>query len=149
MSGETAAKPEPRLTLQSRLEDIALLWPWVESIAEEHAAQAATRYAIHLCLEEALSNIVRHGYGGQPGRPITVQFSSAPGELVFTVEDQTPPFDPLAFPGDAAGLPAPFADQIPLGGHGIGLMRRFAGSLSYTLLPHGNRLALRFRIGRT
>jgi len=168
MPGETPARSEPRLTLQSRLEEVALLWPWAESIAQEHAASPATRYAIHLCLEEALSNVIVHGYAGQPGHPIVVEFSSAPGELVFTVEDQAPPFDPLAFPGSgpgpapssasssspAASLPTPSShdpssiDPIPLGGQGIRLMRKFAGSLSYTRLAHGNRLTLRFPVSR-
>ena len=147
MPGEAALTSEPRLTIHSRLEDIALLWPWVESIAEEHAAPAATRYAIHLCLEEALSNIVRHGYGGQPGRPIVVEFSSAPGELVFSIEDEAPPFDPLAYSGDDAERAPSSADQLPLGGQGIRLMRKFAGRLSYTRLAHGNRLSLRFPDG--
>jgi serine/threonine-protein kinase RsbW len=144
MSGEAAAKSEPRLTIQSRLEDLALLWSWVESIAEEHAAPAQTRFAIHLCLEEALSNIVRHGYGGQPGRPIDVEFSSAPGELVFTVEDEAPAFDPLAYSGRDQDPVPPAGDSIPLGGQGIRLMRKFAGSLGYTRLVNGNRLTLRF-----
>jgi len=151
MPREAAVNSEPRLTIQSRLEDLALLWPWAESIAEEHAAPTSARYAIHLCLEEAISNVIRHGYGGQPGRPVTVEFSSAPGELVFTVEDQAPPFDPLGFRGNDAE-PAPTSpassciDEIPLGGQGIRLMRKFAGGLSYTRLAHGNRLALRFPV---
>ena len=146
MPGEAAVKSAPRLTIQSRLEDLALLWPWAEAIAEEYAAPEATRFAIHLCLEEALSNVIRHGYGGQPGRPINVEFSSAPGELVFAVEDQAPPFDPLAFAAgaDSSFSASPFAGQIPLGGQGIRLMRKFAGSLSYIRLGHGNRLILRF-----
>jgi serine/threonine-protein kinase RsbW len=144
MPGETAAQSEPRLTLQSRLEDLALLWPWVESLANDHAVPAGTRFAIHLCLEEALSNVIRHGYNGQPDRPIIVEFSSGPDELAFAVEDRAPAFDPLAESGNDPG-PAPASiAEIPLGGRGIRLMRKFAGSLAYQRLPDGNRLIMRF-----
>jgi len=145
-------KSEPRLTIQSRLDDLVPLWPWAESIAEEHAAPASTRFAIHLCLEEAISNIIRHGYGGQPGRPISVEFSVTHGELVFTIEDEAPPFDPLAYSGNVDASAGPLRDassspgEIPLGGQGIRLIRKFAGSIAYTQLAHGNRLTLRFPI---
>jgi serine/threonine-protein kinase RsbW len=144
MPGETAAKSEPRLTIQSRLEDLALLWPWAESLANEHSIPADTRFAIHLCLEEALSNVIRHGYNGQPDQPITIEFAPGPDEVVFTIEDRAPAFDPLSAPA-AAERPAPASiAEIPLGGQGINLMRKFAGSLAYQRLPDGNRLSMRF-----
>jgi serine/threonine-protein kinase RsbW len=143
MYGEMAAKSEPRLTIQSRLEDLALLWPWAESLANEHAVPAETRYAIHLCLEEALSNVIRHGYGGRPGQPITVEFAIGPDALVFAVEDRAPAFDPLASGCEPDAAPTSIHD-FPLGGRGIQLMRKFAGSLAYERLPDGNRLTLSF-----
>jgi anti-sigma regulatory factor (Ser/Thr protein kinase) len=95
-----------------------------------------------LCLEEVISNIMRHGYAGQPGRPIRVQFSTPrEGHFAFSVEDEAPHFDPLAAPE------LPFVDlrgQARIGGHGIRLVRHFAGSLEYQELPGGNRLTLGF-----
>jgi serine/threonine-protein kinase RsbW len=144
MPGETAAKSEPRLTIRSRIEDLALLWPWAESLANEHAVPTDTRFAIHLCLEEALSNVIRHGYNGQPDRPITIEFLSGPDEVVFTVEDRAPAFDPLAVSAvEETPAPASIA-EIPLGGRGIRLIRKFAGSLAYQRLADGNRLTMRF-----
>ncbi|MGA3032434.1 MAG: ATP-binding protein [Terracidiphilus sp.] len=148
MPGETAAQSEPHLTIESRLEDLALLWPWAESIADIHGLPAATRFAIHLCLEEAISNVIRHGYRGELGRPVTVQFASQPDELVFTVEDEAPAFDPLDESREDQAPDASATDQIPLGGQGIRLLRKFAGSLVYQGLPTGNRLTMRFPIQR-
>ncbi len=65
----------------------------------QYSIPAETQFAIQLCLEEALSNIIRHGYRDQPNQPITVDCATTrrlPQELVFTIEDQAPPFDPLA-----------------------------------------------------
>jgi anti-sigma regulatory factor (Ser/Thr protein kinase) len=139
--------PEPRLTLEGRLEDLAQVWPWIEALARHYSIPARTQYAIHLCLEEALSNVVRHGYTGQANRSIVIECASTGlREMVFTIEDQAPPFDPLAYPssGDAAA-PVAIAELEP-GGQGIRLMRKFADRVAWEPLPNGNRLTLAFSI---
>lgn len=148
MPGEIAAKSEARLTLQSRLEDLALLWPWVQSLAADYAIPADSQFAIDLCLEEALSNVIRHGYRGEPGRPITVDFTSGAGFVVFTVQDQAPSFDPLAVSQARKELPPASIDDFPIGGLGISFMRKFAGGLHYERLSNGNRLTMRFEVLR-
>jgi signal transduction histidine kinase len=47
--------------------------------------------AVYFCVSEAVTNAVKHG---EP--PITVHVSDATGELVFTVADSGPGFDPTA-----------------------------------------------------
>ncbi len=148
------ASPEPRLTLKGQLEDLALVLPWVEAIAAHYSLPADTEFAIQLCLEEALSNIIRHGYRGQANQSITitctVECASSgaenedAGELVFTIEDHAPLFDPLAAFSDAP-VPASF-EEFPPGGQGIRLMRKFASHLAWQQLPNGNRLTLAFAI---
>jgi anti-sigma regulatory factor (Ser/Thr protein kinase) len=147
MTGPNPSPPEPRLTLKSQLEDLTLVWPWVEALGRQYSVPADTQFAIQLCLEEALSNIVRHGYGAQPSYPITVECAaSGVAELVFTVEDHAPPFDPFA----AAPPPAPTSIQeLQPGGQGIRLMQKFATRLEYQHLTHGNRLTLAFAIPPT
>ena len=149
MTGPDPTPPPPRLTLKSRLEDLTLVWSWVEALARRYSIPSDTEFAIQLCLEEALSNVMRHGYQGQPNQSITID--CAPSgvenegveELVFTVEDHAPPFDPFA----AAPAPAPASIQdLQPGGQGIGLMRKFATRIDYQQLPDGNRLTLAFAI---
>jgi anti-sigma regulatory factor (Ser/Thr protein kinase) len=144
MPGEIAAMTESSLILKSRLDELASLWAWVESLGAEYAIPADTQFAIQLCLEEALSNLIRHGYQGEPDHSIRVEFTAQDGEVGFVVEDHAPPFDPLA--ADAANsAPAPRSiDELPLGGRGIGLMRKFSAHIAYEPLDGGNRLTLRF-----
>ena len=125
---------------------ICRLGSWVEALAAEYAIPEKTRFAIDLCLEEAFSNIIRHGTF-LSRQPITVECKAIPPhDLVFTIEDQAPPFDPLAHP-PAKELPlATSIDQLATGGRGIDLMRKFAGSLAYQRLAGGNRLAIGFSI---
>lgn len=149
MSGAMTTQPAPRLIIESRLDDLARVASWAEALAVAHGIPEETLYAIQLCLEEALSNIVRHGYGGEPGHSITVEFvaQGEPGgvrELAFVVEDQAPPFDPL---GSDAAVKAPASiDELRPGGQGLRLLRKFAGGIEYRRLADGNRLTLRFAI---
>ena len=145
MAVEGTVKPVSRLTLKSQLDDMAALWAWTEAIIAEYAIPPDSAFGIHLCLEEAISNVIRHGYSGQPGHSLTVDYASPNAhELTFTIEDQAPPFDPLD-PSLIEELPAPVPeDFLRPGGRGILLMRKFASSIAYQRLASGNRLIIGF-----
>jgi len=145
MALEGTLKPVSRLTLKSQLEDMAALWTWTEAIIAEYAIPPDSAFGVHLCLEEAISNVIRHGYSGKPGHSLTVDYAVPNAhELVFTIEDQAPPFDPLD-PSLIEELPAPVPeDFLRPGGRGILLMRRFASSIAYQRLANGNRLTIGF-----
>lgn len=129
-----------RLALTSSLADLARVSPWVGELAAAHAIADRTRFAIEVCLEEVLSNIVRHGYAGEAGHDITVDFVNADAKLTFVVEDEAPPFEPKR-PDDA--IPTDL-EVIVVGGEGLRLLYRFAGSVEYERLANGNRVTLRF-----
>ncbi len=130
------------LNLQSRLSELARVHEWIERLATAHSIPASTQFAMNLCLEEVLSNIIRHGYSSKPDQSITIQFSS-PREnyFDFVIEDEAPAFNPVESPE----LPALSAgDYTPIGGQGIRLLRRFADVLEYHRTPTGNRLSVGF-----
>ena len=99
-------------------------------------------FAINLCLEEVVSNVIRHGYGNQPGQFLTVHCSSSrPGSFLFTVEDDAAPFNPLEIAALAA---IGQQDEGRIGGQGIRLLRGFSDLLEYEAKPGGNRLLIGF-----
>jgi anti-sigma regulatory factor (Ser/Thr protein kinase) len=115
---------------------------WIDSLADAYAIDENVKFAINLCLEEVVSNVIRHGYSNQKGQFLTVDCSSpGPGKFVFTVEDEASPFNPL----ELATLPAigPQEDG-PIGGQGIRLLRGFSDSLEYEAKLGGNRLHIGF-----
>ncbi len=132
------------LHLDSNLTEIRRAWPWAESLADKYRLSPETRYAIHLCLEEALANIVLHGYRNEAGHPIVVRSCVAGGCLFFEIDDEAPPFAPTAAQSSPAAPDHVSLESIRPGGNGIPLLRRFAGSLDYAPLPNGNRLILGF-----
>lgn len=135
-------KSGEHLNLQSRLSDLAQIHVWIERLASRHTIPASTQFAMNLCLEEVLSNIIRHGYSCNPDHSIAVHFSTPrENQFVFVVEDEAPAFNPVASPE----LPAFNAlDQTYTGGQGIRLLRRFADTLDYQATPTGNRLTIGF-----
>jgi serine/threonine-protein kinase RsbW len=133
---------QDRLELRSRLSDMALLPVWLQGLASRHAISEDTEFAMNLCLEEALSNVIRHGYAGQEDRSVVVHYTTPHSGLhVFVVEDEAPHFNPLAAP-DLPVLSA--SGEIRVGGQGIRLLRQFANGLRYEPMPAGNRLILTF-----
>lgn len=134
------------LVLDSRLSELSRVQSWAEELADRLNLNQKTRYAIRLCLEEALANIVIHGYRSESGHPVVIRRWLAVGMLYFAIEDQAPPF---AQEEDARGTdarePASLESLTP-GGNGIPLLRHFAGYLGYVRLPEGNRLTIGFLI---
>ena len=142
MTGDGTDTTEERLTLQSRMSDLTQVPPWIERLATKHTIPDSTRFAMNLCLEEALSNVIRHGYSGTAG-PFHRGPICQPREnyFVFVVEDDAPPYNPV----DSPELPALSSlDEVRVGGQGIRLMRQFADALEYKPTPTGNRLSIGF-----
>ena len=141
-------EPEERLELDSRLTELSRVRLWVDSLAGRLGLSEGTRFAIHLCMEEAVANVVLHGYRSEPGHSIVIRSSVAGGALSFVIQDQAPPFAPVEPPAmqPASLESATTLESIQPGGNGIRLLYRFAGSLGYEQLADGNRLTLGFPV---
>lgn len=136
---------QDRIELDSRLTELSRVQPWIDALADQYGVSDGTRYAMQLCAEEALANVVIHGYGNEPGHPIVIRSWVSADKLLFAIEDQAAPFAPVEPdpPGDA--IPASL-ESIEPGGNGIRLLYRFAGSVAYESFADGNRLTIGFPI---
>jgi len=52
-------------------------------------------HRVELVLEEAFSNSIRHGYGGESDNPAWLATTMLPDGLRLVYQDEAPPFDPL------------------------------------------------------
>jgi serine/threonine-protein kinase RsbW len=88
-------------------------------------------FGVHLALEEALVNAIKHGNGCDSSKTVHVVCEITPDRLVVQVEDQGPGFDPDAVPDctDKDRLEMPC-------GRGVLLMRSFMSSVEF--LDRGN-----------
>ncbi len=142
MTGNGEHTTVEHLKLRSRISELAQVPHWIERLASRYSIPDSTLYAMNLCLEEVLSNIIQYGYSGKTENPISIHFNS-PREkyFVLVVEDEAPHFNPV----DSPELPALNSlDENSIGGQGIRLLRRFADALEYQATPVGNRLTIGF-----
>ncbi|MGD0463652.1 MAG: ATP-binding protein [Tepidisphaeraceae bacterium] len=68
----------------------------VESFAQSVGISSESSDEIGLALNEALANVIRHGYDGATDRPIVVSVERGDGELHVFIRDWAKPFDPSA-----------------------------------------------------
>jgi anti-sigma regulatory factor (Ser/Thr protein kinase) len=136
------------IELDSRLEELVRVGPWIDALADRLGFPEQKRFAIHLCMEEALANIILHGYRSEPGHPIVISSFVAAGTLSITIDDLALHFSPIEFlPNSSNSDPnAASLDSITPGGNGIRLLKHFSGSLRYERRLNGNRLTMAFPV---
>lgn len=92
-----------------------------------------------IAVNEALENIIRHGYNAGPG-DIEVVIEADHTRLLVHLRDCARYFDPTTVPEPDITLPL---SQRPFGGMGIRMMRVFCDELRYRKLQDGrNQLTL-------
>ena len=124
-------------TVADDLGDIGPAIRWVTEGLDDAGLSDDLRYALEVCLEEALANLILHGDCGGSAKDIAVGYLAGDGEATLVVTDRCKPFDLTA-----VALEAPAPDRV--GGRGIGLMRSFASALAYASGGGRNTLTMRF-----
>ncbi|HEX3377880.1 MAG TPA: ATP-binding protein [Candidatus Acidoferrales bacterium] len=139
MTGRETDQSKACLSLQSKLSEIAQLPSWIGELAQQHAISKELEFAMNVCLEEAVSNVIRHGYGDGEEGMVTVHFAMPAREsFEIVVEDEAQHFNPLDAPApDTRGTPR-------VGGQGVHFLRHFTEKVEYTMTPKGNRLSMVF-----
>jgi anti-sigma regulatory factor (Ser/Thr protein kinase) len=133
------------LTLRADLAELARVPAWLATAGTRLALPEATIFALDLCLEEAVSNIIRYGLpDAPPEQPaVHLKMSREATLLRLVIEDHGPEFDPLQAPDPQ--FPTRLEDAA-IGGLGIHLMRRFTQSMHYQRRDGTNMLSLDFQL---
>jgi anti-sigma regulatory factor (Ser/Thr protein kinase) len=127
------------LVLRPELAELARLRAWADEFIASLALPDEIAFRVQLCLEEAVSNIIRHGTGAE--REIAVMLRASGSAILAMTEDQGQPFDPSQAP---ARSPPSSLEDASAGGFGLLLMRRFADGMSYERVGARNRLVFTF-----
>ena len=134
------------LIVRADLRELARVVDWTEAAGCRLCLQPSTLFAIHLCLEEAISNIIRHGAevgkdADLRDREVHLNMEQVADQVVLTIEDRGKAFDPFSVPTPAK--PGSI-EEASAGGWGVHLIRQFAHSHAYQRQDGVNRLTLRF-----
>jgi len=133
------------LRLASRLSELPRLAVEVARLGREHGLPEEVVSDLTLALEEAVSNVIRHGYGDRPDGLISVTFRATGESIVVTVEDAAVGFDPLKHPEPDLSVPV---EARPAGGMGVYLIKRLMDEVDYRVYDGRNVLTLTKRLRR-
>jgi serine/threonine-protein kinase RsbW len=127
------------LRIAADLENLTSIRRFIEEAATALGVAPAAIPDLVLATDEAITNIIVHGYQGQQG-PIKIEVERDGDRVAIRLHDQAHPFDPTTFQPPDMTLPL---EQRPIGGMGIYLIRQSVDELTYRVLPQGgNELTL-------
>jgi anti-sigma regulatory factor (Ser/Thr protein kinase) len=118
---------EPTLRIPADLDHLAELRAFVREVTITATATPDTVEDLVQSVDEAATNAIVHGYAGRPGW-IEVTVAVAGPDLVITVADEAPRFDPTGLPDPDMAVPAL---ALGPGGMGIRLMRLACDEVAY------------------
>jgi serine/threonine-protein kinase RsbW len=126
------------LTLKAEINEIPRVSAALERVMQVHSFSKEEILDTQLAVEEAVTNIIVHGYEGHSGEiHITCQVTR--GIMEIQVEDTAPLFNPLSVPNP--DVTADIQDRR-LGGLGIFLIRRVMDDVIYRNEREKNILVL-------
>lgn len=116
---------EDRLVVDSRLEAVAEARAWLAKQASQAGFSSDAIGDLKLAVTEAITNVVCHAYGGEPGHEIVLSLEVDEEALTLTIRD----FARGQFDGN---YPAPDLNgEPPESGYGIFLMRQVMDEVRY------------------
>jgi len=112
---------------------------WIRVRLEKSGVQGKEVRRIELAAEEAVVNVILHGYEGKKGR-VEVGIKKGPGRIELLFRDWGPPFDPLS---NAPKVdPSAPLEEREAGGLGIFFMQQIMDEIAYRRESDANILTL-------
>lgn len=117
------------LELENKLSELTRLLDVAEEFLESGRVPVPVQYKIKLVFDEMFSNIVSYGYRPEdPPDRIRIEMSLKDKKFTGTLDDGGISFNPLEQDHADTTLPA---EERPIGGLGIHLVRNLTHELSY------------------
>lgn len=127
-----ACQPQPDACFRRELRSqVAEFDELAKSLTDWGTAQGVPARALQgvvLILDELFANVVMHGYRGDPSGEVTVEAYLQGSDVVVTLTDRAPHFNPLDVAEPDTDLDI---DDREIGGLGLLFVRRTADTLSY------------------
>ncbi len=132
-----------QIILENRIDELVRLTSFTEAFGEEWNIAPEVVFNLQLALEECATNVIMYAY--PPGEKHTFLVTAAleQHDLALTIEDSGQPFDPTEVAEADTTLTA---EERPIGGLGIFLVRQLMDSVAYQRVEGKNLLTLRKRV---
>lgn len=130
---------EKTLTIENKIEQLPLLAGFVEELCEEMGLGMEMVFNLNLALEEAATNIIMYAYPQDENHTICLKATKDGDRLSLLLEDTGIPFDPTEAPDADITLSA---EERPIGGLGIFLIRQIMDEVTYQRIDGKNMLTM-------
>jgi|SRR5208337_3591098 len=117
----------PRHLVVTEISGIAVVSSALQELMNDHSFANEDILDTQLAVEEAITNVIVHGYRNQGG-DVGVTCRATRGIVEVQIEDAAPPFDPLSLP--EPDLTADIEER-QVGGLGIFLIRQVMDEIVY------------------
>ena len=130
---------EKKLILQNEVAEISKLAIFIEELGEEFGLSPELVFNLNLVLEEAVSNVILYAYPKEEHQTISLIARKKDNQLIFVLTDSGKQFDPTQAPDADITLSA---EDRPIGGLGIFLIRQIMNTVEYQRIEGKNILTL-------
>ena len=125
--------------MQNEVAEISKLAIFIEELGEEFGLSPELVFNLNLVLEEAVSNVILYAYPKEEHQTISLIARKKDGQLLFILTDSGKEFDPTQAPDADITLSA---EERPIGGLGIFLIRQIMNTVEYQRIEGKNVLTL-------
>ena len=130
---------EKSIILANDISEISKLNQFVEEIGEEFSLPPAIVFNLTLVLEEAVVNVINYAYPKEEHESIYLSARLHEGSIILVLTDTGVEFDPTLAPEADITLSA---EERPIGGLGIFLIRQIMNEVKYERIDGKNILTL-------
>jgi len=131
------------ITLTNDIEQVPQLADFVDMVCEEVGFDPSIAIQMNLAIEEAVVNVMSYAYPVSTVGNVNIEAQADDDCLTFTIIDNGTPFDPTAKSEVDTTLSA---EERPIGGLGIHLVRQLMDSINYERIDNKNILTLRKKL---
>jgi len=127
------------LSVEAKLENLHEVRDYVDRAGASFGVDSAVLADLRLAVDEAVSNVILHGYDGRAGQ-VELHMERDDDAIIIRIRDQAESFD--ASHVNAPQLDTSLAER-PFGGMGLFLIRKLTDEAEFLSLPGGrNELKL-------
>jgi anti-sigma regulatory factor (Ser/Thr protein kinase) len=127
------------LNVPGRYDRLEQISKFVAEAATQAGLSESASAHCQLAVDEACTNVIEHGYGGEDRGVIRVTCEPSPGELIITIRDHARRFDPTNVPEPQLDADL---DDMRIGGLGLYFMRQVMDAVEFSYERGGNTLVL-------
>lgn len=136
---------EKEITIDNQLDEVSRIAQFIEELGMSLHLLPSITMSINLAIEEAISNIIHHGYPDKRRSEITLITSVSPGLLTARIIDDGISFDPTYGNNETSDNPLSLEQRL-IQGLGLFLIRRTMDEVKYHSTDNHNELILTKKI---